>query len=183
MYMSYQENSISTAPTITIVPRSLQMSSASLQGDEDFEAAATITQSAPRPFVIALTSSLIDTPPSRPASTPNFRANATRSDLKSMPITRAPCSRANCATSCPTKPKPTTATTSPTPTSEILIELRAILPSVVKHACWNGTSSGTWTTRLREARIVCPWPVPSPPYATRSPTLKSVTDGCRSEMT
>ena len=45
------------------------------------------------------------------------------------------------------------------------------------------TPSGIRAARLRPTRMVSPWPVPSPPYATRSPISRSVTVAWRAATT
>src|SRR5687767_10752466 len=85
MYISDHGNSISTAPTITIFPRSLQISSAIRHGADDLEAAATITQSAPNPFVITLPSSGSKTWRPRPWPPPALRPNPPQGPKNTTP--------------------------------------------------------------------------------------------------
>src|ERR1017187_3761560 len=80
-YISFQGNSIPTAPTITMRPRSRQISRACCAGAGDLDAAATITQSAPRPPVSAPTCERSDAPPPRAWSAPRRWANSPRSGV------------------------------------------------------------------------------------------------------
>ena len=78
-------------------------------------------------------------------------------------MTTPPWSLTSWAMSWPTMPRPMMATVSPRPTLAMRTALRAMLPSVVKHACSNGTDSGTLATSWRPAWTVSACPVVSPP--------------------
>ncbi len=165
---------IPETPTITTRPFLRAAAMASSIGSFELVLAVRITASQPMPRVkpSMVSSELIELVAN--ASAPNSRARANCPSLISSPITRQPAAFRSCTVSWPRRPRPTTATDSPSETFACRTPCIAIAPSVANAASSKLTPSGILTARFFGMAITSACEAyPAPAHATRSPGAKS----------